>query len=161
MPVKEEFHTTINIRRPLGLPLERPREQNSDTFKYDLWIMINNYSKELGLTQETAKDPTNFSLKNELFNNIISEMNNMSIKNVFFSLWGYYFCHENINGQNIYNCKNHEIMDIYNLQKKDIDKILTQYLNLNIPKKVSKDTYFKSLEIVLIKYIQYFKKDIL
>ena len=29
--------------------MERPREQSSDTFNYDLWIMINNYSKELNL----------------------------------------------------------------------------------------------------------------
>ena len=40
MPIKEEYHTTINIRRPLGVPIERPREQSDNTFKYDLWIIV-------------------------------------------------------------------------------------------------------------------------
>ena len=40
MPIKEEYHTTINIRRPLGVPIERPREQSDNTFKYSFMSIL-------------------------------------------------------------------------------------------------------------------------
>ena len=158
MPTKEEFHTTINIRRPLGVPMERPREQSSDTFNYDLWIMINNYSKELGLGGGTDKDPTNFAGKNELYKSIIQNIENPSIKNVFLSLWGYHFCSENIGGKNICTCDDEEIKEIFNIEKKLNKKVFENFIIENKPKSISIKEYSNMLNISLIKYIEYFRK---
>ena len=158
MPVKEEFHTTINIRRPLGLPLERPREQNSDTFKYDLWVMINNYSKELGLGEGTDKDPTNFVGKNVLYTSIIEKINNPSIKNVFLTLWGYYFCTENIGDKNICTSDDNDILELFDKHKKNKKIVLENFILENKPKSISIKDYSDMLNTALIRYIQYFRK---
>ena len=158
MPTKEEFHTTINIRRPLGLPLERPREQSSETFNYDLWIMINNYSKELDLGEGTEKDPTNFVGKNRLYVNIIEKIDNPSIKNVFLTLWGYYFCTENIDDKNICTCDENKIKELFAIQKKNNKNVLENFILENKPKSISIKDYSNMLDISLIKYIEYFRK---
>jgi len=160
MPIKEEFHSTINIRRPLGVPMERPREQSSETFNYDLWILINIYNKELNLSEGTHKDPTNFADKNELYTNIIQNIDNSSIKNVFLSLWGYYLCNENIDGRHLCTCKDEEIKELFNIQKKLKKKVFDNFIIENKPKSISIKDYSKLLDISLIKYIEYFRKNI-
>ena len=158
MPTKEEFHTTINIRRPLGLPLERPREQSSDTFKYDLWIMINNYSKELSLGEGNDKDPTNFLGKNQMYLSIIENIDNPSIKNVFLTLWGYHFCTEDIDDKNICTCAESDISELFAIHKKNNKRVLENFILENKPKSISIKEYSDMLDISLIRYIQYFRK---
>ena len=159
MSSKEEFHTTINIRRPQGVPLERTRGQSEDNFKIDLWNLINfKYDNELGLSISTSKDPTNFSGKNSYFVSIITHLNNIAFKNPFLTLWAYYFSNKDFEGNNLLQCNKTQIKKIYNHFHDEILNILSRYTLENKPENISRENYIYLLEVALIKYIEYFRK---
>ena len=154
-----EFHTTINIRRPQGVPLERTRGQSDDNFKIDLWNLINfKFDDALGLATTTSTDPTNFNGKNAYFVTIMDQLDNIAFKNPFITLWAYYFSIKDFEGKNLLQCSTKNIKNIYRHFHGDIVQILGGYTLENKPENISTDKYMYLLEVVLIKYIEYFRK---